>query len=218
VIQLVVEIMPVVRAAFVAKELSGVAAKVARHRYGCRVIIRLLEHSAAEESTISLVNELLEQSHELVRHSFGRFVLQAVLEHGLAGQQHCIAAALHDQRHYIAVHGRNSQDPECGLLFNAKGRNASCVFETAMVHCSHEDKDDLCRLLASPEHVLELAREPFGCYVLKALLSCPSEHTQGALTTIQEASQELQGSKHGKKVLGHLGLLDHVGFDEDSTR
>merc|ERR1712070_1152286 len=94
VIQMVVEVMPMKRSTFVAEEIVGVAARVARHRHGCRIIIRLLEHSASEASTISVVEELLLEAQELLRHSYGHFVLQAVLEHGMPCHKHAIAMAL----------------------------------------------------------------------------------------------------------------------------
>jgi len=183
--------MPVSRAAFVAQELAGIASQVARHRYGCRVIIRLLEHSALEASTISLVNELLVESSDLIQHAFGRFVAQAVLEHGSAEQRHGIADALH------------GEEGDCeGLLQNASHRNASCVFETAMVYCAEEDKQSIrAKLLGDPSNVTQLAQNQFGSFVLKGLLACRDEDTKAALRTLQEASSELQGSRPGRRIL-----------------
>jgi hypothetical protein len=191
VIQQVVEIMPVSRAEFVAVELSGVAAQVARHQYGCRVIVRLLEHSATDSRTVGVVNELLTEAHELVRHSFGHFVLQAVLEHGSPCHRHCVA---------VALRGRDGD--EQGILHNVMNRHASCVFETAMQYCSPEDKHFMCaELLAQPGNALLLAQNQFGCFVLKPLLAWPGQHVQVATQLIQEASSQLQGTKAGQKTL-----------------
>jgi len=189
VIQLIVEIMPVASSVFIAEELAGIAAQVSRHRYGCRVIIRLLEHSATEGSTIALVDELLSESQDLVRHSMGRFVLQAVLEHGLPEQRHSIATALHGIEDY-------------GMLWNAMNRNASCVFETALVYCSEEDKQVICKeLLGRESNVLQLAQHDYGKFTLRALLECSSEEAQAALRVLQCSSTELQDSKAGRKTL-----------------
>ena len=46
VIQKIIEAMPVGEFSFIAEELQGVGASVARHRYGCRIFCRLLENSA----------------------------------------------------------------------------------------------------------------------------------------------------------------------------
>lgn len=196
VIQQVIEVMPVARAAFVAEEIAGAAAALARHRYGCRIIIRLLEHSAAEESTLHLVDELLREAESLARHSFGHFVLQAIFEHGLPEHRHCIATALHGQY----------DDPQ-GMLLNAMNRHGSCVFETAMVYCSPEDKQSMCReLLRTPDNVLQLAKSQFGRFVLKTLLACPGEHVQATLRTLQGASAELRGDHQSKLI---IELLEH---------
>merc|ERR1712129_495761 len=100
-----------------------------------------------------------------------------VLEHGLPHHRHCIAVAL-----------RSRSDDLDGILFNAMNRYGSTVFETAMVHCSEEDKQSICRdLLGRPEYVLQLVKSRFGCLVLKTLLLCPGLHVHPALCVIQGA-------------------------------
>lgn len=196
VIQLVVEVMPVAHVTFVAEEILGVAARVARHRYGCRVIIRLLEHSATEASTVSLVEELLTEAPALLRHSYGHFVLQAVLEHGLPCHKHCIALALQGQ-----------DEDEDALLLNANNRHASCVVETALMYCSQEDTESLCeKTLAKHCNVLALAENPFGCYVLNALLALRGKHAPTALSVLHDAAPQLQESKPGRRLLALLGF------------
>lgn len=191
VIQQVVEIMPVACAAFVAEELIGVAAQVARHRYGCRVIIRLLEHFATQACVASLVDELLKEAQELLRHSYGHFVLQAVLEHGLPCHRHSIAMAL--------------QGVPDSLLRNAMNRHASCVLEAALMYCAQDDVHSIsAKLLTDPCKVLALAQSQFGCFVLKALLVLPGN--QPALSIIRDAVPQLQASKAGRKTLDLLGF------------
>jgi len=190
VLQLIVELMPVTSTTFVANELTGIAAQVSQHRYGCRVIIRLLEHSATEPTTVALVNELVAEAHILVRHSMARFVIQAVLEHGLPDQRRRIVTALH------GAHGTNDD-----ILWNAMNRNASCVFESAMMHCCLEDKQAICKeLLSNSSSVLQLAQHQFGRFTLRALLTCPGEETEAALRFLQ-SSNELRESRAGRRML-----------------
>ncbi|CAE8601664.1 unnamed protein product, partial [Polarella glacialis] len=156
VIQKVIEVMPTAVASFVAEELRGSGAVVARHRYGCRILCRLLEHSATELGTVALADEALADCDELCRHSFARHVLQSVLEHGLPKQRACIAAAL-----------RND------LLRNARNRNASYVIERALTYCAPEDRDALCYELSgdpASDNIVSLAQNQFGCYVVRALM------------------------------------------------
>eukprot|EP00405_Crypthecodinium_cohnii_P022463 CAMPEP_0206466476 /NCGR_PEP_ID=MMETSP0324_2-20121206/28478_1 /ASSEMBLY_ACC=CAM_ASM_000836 /TAXON_ID=2866 /ORGANISM="Crypthecodinium cohnii, Strain Seligo" /LENGTH=528 /DNA_ID=CAMNT_0053939593 /DNA_START=106 /DNA_END=1692 /DNA_ORIENTATION=- len=55
--------------------------KLARHRFGCRVLERLIEHGQAEKFR-EFGEIYAEQAAELCRHQFGNFVIQHLLEHG----------------------------------------------------------------------------------------------------------------------------------------
>merc|ERR1719498_1688693 len=116
VIQKIIEVLPVASTAFVAEELAGVAGDVARHRFGCRVLSRLVEHNsigtASSPAIDSLIDELLHEADKLLHHNFARHVLELILEHGKADHRHKIARTLQNN------------------LFNlAKNRCASYVFE-----------------------------------------------------------------------------------------
>jgi hypothetical protein len=68
---------------FIIDELREVAAggvaQAARHRYGCRIIQRLLEHCAVEQVT-PMVNDLLADAASLSSHIYGNYVIQHMLE------------------------------------------------------------------------------------------------------------------------------------------
>jgi pumilio RNA-binding family len=198
VIQRVVEVMPIARSRFVALELIGFASAAAKHCYGCRILIRLLEHSATEENTLALIDEFLDEVAELMRHIFGHHVIHAVLEHGTAAQRHRIATALITP----------SLDGETLILpCHWTHRNASRVFEAAVLHCAPEDQQSLCdSLLHWPDYVLQAARCSFGCYVLMAVIRHSGEcvETGKARDLILSISEELNASKHGKKLLAFL--------------
>jgi hypothetical protein len=196
VIQRVVEVMPIARSGFVALELVGHATDAAKHCYGCRILIRLLEHSATEATTLALIDEFLEEVAELMRHMFGHHVIQAVLEHGTPAHRHRIANAL------IAP----SLDVET-LMRPWTHRNASRVFEAAISHCASEDQLSLCdSLLNEPDYVLQAAQCSFGCYVLMAVFRHRGEcvQTGNARDLILSISEELSTSKYGKKLLDFL--------------
>ncbi|CAE8674113.1 unnamed protein product [Polarella glacialis] len=144
---------------FISEELLGNGARFARHRFGCRIICRLLEFCSAEESTHLLVDEMLQvptEALELCRHSFGHHVVQCILEHGLARHKELIVEVLR-------------QD----LLGNANHRSASYVVEAALSHCSIEDQHSLLAPLVIPAVVAELAQSRYGCYVARTLLQRP---------------------------------------------
>lgn len=53
------------------------------HAYGCRVIQRVLEHCAAEQ-TVMILEELHENAERLVQDQYGNYVIQHIMEHGRA--------------------------------------------------------------------------------------------------------------------------------------
>jgi hypothetical protein len=161
---------------------------------------RLLEHFEKEASTISLVEEFLPATPELLQHEFGRYVLQAVLEHGLPCHRHHIAVALLS----LPADGNS-------MLSNAMTRFGSSVFETAMLYCALDDKQAICNaLLCEPSSVLRLAKSQFGCFVLKTLLACPGDGAQFAMKMICGASAELEGCRLGKEILELLSSRKHA--------
>lgn len=180
VIQKVIEVLPVARAAFVAEEMTGIAVTVAQHQKGCRVLVRLLEHSPSERGTLVLLEEIFAAAPRLVRHSYGRYVMQAILEHSPEpSHQHYIAAALL---------GGGKED----ILANALNRHGSGVIETALSHCAPSDVQAMCsHLLSTEDNILQLAKGQFGHFVLKALLELPGVHVEPTLQLLQTHVAEL---------------------------
>merc|ERR1740138_1073415 len=94
VLQKVVEALPAALSGFVALELSGAGAEAARHKFGCRVVCRLLEHTALGAETSKLLEEILADAGRLSRHTFGHHVVQSILEHGQPRQRSLVASTL----------------------------------------------------------------------------------------------------------------------------
>jgi len=188
VVQKVVEALPVAAAGFVAGELDGMGAAVARHRYGCRVMCRLLEHCSGDGRTAALVEEVLEEAHDLSRHSYAHHVVESVLEHGDALQRRRVAIALRGD-----------------LLRGSRNRHASYVIEKALTHCAEEDQRALMQeLLASPSAFAALAQCQFGGYVVRAVLRRHATALQVVLEQLQQDVQELRATKHGLRLLAEL--------------
>ena len=51
------------------------------HPYGCRVIQRILEHCKPEQ-TAPILEELHQNTDQLLQDQYGNYVIQHVLEHG----------------------------------------------------------------------------------------------------------------------------------------
>jgi len=158
VLQKIIEVVPASVSSFIVEELLGVAAEVSRHRFGCRVLCRLLEHlSPSDQCISSLVDEILRDAVSLCRHTYGNFVVQHILEFGLADQQHEVVSAL-------------SKD----LRGNARNQHASHGIEKALSFCPVNDRDAILEeLFQDSNNLLELAGHQFGCYVVRALLKLP---------------------------------------------
>jgi len=188
VIQKVVTELPTNLAEFVASELLGVSGEACRHRYGCRIICRLVEHSTTELKTVAVVDEILIEASELCRHNFGHHVIQSILEHGLPAQKHKIAVEL-----------------RADLTRNARNRNATYVIERALMYCSPEDQHTIATaLLNQPSEFVALAQNQFGFHVVRAVVRMTGETSQTACVLLQCVMPQLQRCKYGARIVDEL--------------
>jgi len=189
VIQKLIEVMPTAQAYFVTLELTGKGAAFARHRYGCRIMCRLLEHSAHETHTMALVDEVVAEAVSLSRHAFGHHVIQSIFEHGTPEQLHKVVEALRSD-----------------LPRNAQNRNVTYVIEKALSYCAEEDRETLINDLLSDDQFYELTQHQFGSFIIRALLKLPGNASHRTLAQLERAYCILQASKHGQKLLQETGL------------
>lgn len=188
VVQKIVEVMPSGGSTFVAKELRGFGADAARHRFGCRVLCRLLEHgSANESSTAELFEEILIDAEDLCKHSFGSFVMGHFLEFGHPEHQHKVVNALRGDTHNSAADKRGSH-----------------IVEAALQYAGPEDRHIVaCDLLASEGKLMNLAYDQFGCHVVKSLLRMP-DYRQRGIAILLPAATQLRASKYGRHVVAAM--------------
>jgi len=189
VIQKAIEVLPVRSASFIAEELKGHTAEVARHRFGCRILCRLVEHHLSDSSSATeLIDEMLQEAEQLIHHNFARHVLELILEHGTAEQKHRIADAI-----------------RANLFHNAKNRNASYVVERALVHCDVSDREAIAaELLADSERFLTLATHECGSHVAKAVLTLGGEAARQAKELLEQSAGRVRASKYGKRLMDDI--------------
>jgi len=190
VVQKLVEVLPASSLGFMAEEMLGAGLEVARHRYGCRVLCRLVERhsSKAVAHMDNLIEELLAEGAELARHTFGHYVIEMVLQTGSTHQRHQICDALRVE-----------------LMRNAKNRSATYVVEKALATCDDEDRRPMIQeLFGSPETLVSLVENQFGCHVAKALLKMQGEVCQQVVSRIVVATPKLQKNKYGRRLLEEL--------------
>lgn len=197
VLQKVVEVTPVASSCFVAEELAGMGAETARHRYGCRILCRLLEFGSPQEpATGGLFEEVLQEVDSLVRHSFGGYVAQHFLEFGSADHKRCVGDAV-----------------SRSLFANAAHKRGSRIVEAALQHCAEEDVRAMAdELLASGDEVIKLAQNQFGCHVVKALLRNSEDDRKRIAEYLRPAKEQMRNSKYGKYVLA----ASSAGFAKSS--
>ena len=73
------------------------------HPYGCRVIQRILEHCAAEQVK-PIMEELLQHTEHLVHDQYGNYVIQHVLEQGVADDKSRIINKLRGKMMVLSQH------------------------------------------------------------------------------------------------------------------
>lgn len=77
----------------------GAVAQVARHRFGCRVLERLLERYSKAKLR-PLVEELMAEAVALAKHAYGNYVIQHALKHGPSDQRQRLTEIL---EHHLPV-------------------------------------------------------------------------------------------------------------------
>jgi hypothetical protein len=157
VLQKLVECVPVSHSSFVSQELCGVGVEIARHRFGCRILCRILEFGSFDDPhTRALFDEILIHAETLIRHSFGSYVMQHVLEFGPPEHQLRVVEALRKD-----------------LFETSACKRASRLVEAALRLCGADEQEAITTELIDNCNLLSLSMDQSGCHVVKALFSMP---------------------------------------------
>jgi len=166
---------------------------VARHKFGCRVLERLIEH-ATEKEMGRLLDLVVANSEELCRHEFSNFVIQSLLEHGS------------DRRRWMVVQQLLPYLPQL-----SSHRTASHVVQRMLNHSGAEELAAIIRTLfqAPPPHSLEdVAASRYGSFVVEELLTLRSPGVSEEITRrLSSASKELLKSAHFVRVAAQCGVV-----------
>eukprot|EP00450_Noctiluca_scintillans_P035089 CAMPEP_0194542332 /NCGR_PEP_ID=MMETSP0253-20130528/83822_1 /TAXON_ID=2966 /ORGANISM="Noctiluca scintillans" /LENGTH=339 /DNA_ID=CAMNT_0039388947 /DNA_START=161 /DNA_END=1180 /DNA_ORIENTATION=- len=194
VIQKIVEVMPGSVVEFISEELVGIGSKTARHRFGCRILCRIFEHSASEATsevhgvTQRLIDELLYIVGDLCVDHYGHHVVESAIEHGNVEQQHQIASVLRTD-----------------LLRYSKDRYGSHVVRKALLLCPRDDQQEMLGVLTnSVDNIAILAGHHFGAFVLRVLPRISRGSANEALRILQATLVSTSTSRQAKRVLREL--------------
>jgi len=137
---------------FVVDAFRGRVVEAAQNQMQSRVLERLLEYCPPSQTEV-LAEEALGHAPTLLRHSFGNFVLQAVLEHGTAEHRSLLVGAICSDVHRLARH-----------------KIASNSVRKALMASSPADQDALIRALKfDPLSFASLAKHKTGSFVCREL-------------------------------------------------
>ena len=186
VLQKVIEVVPCILIKFIAEELIGIGVNVARHRYGCRILCRLIEHAITEHTTVTLLEELLAEVASLSANQFASHVLQSILEHGTGVMRQQIAEVLH-----------------INLSRLATNRYASRLIESALMYCAFSDQEKLVmKLLSLPDELPTLVNSTFGFFVVRAFAQHSQDCHDEMLKILHAKAEQLNtyGHRRVKKI------------------
>jgi len=150
ILQKFIELAPSERLLFVVAEVQNDVLYVARHRFGCRILQRLLEHCKPWQ-TEQLITKALADAALLCRHQYGNFILQHILQYGSKSHRTAVADViladiLHLSNHRLATH----------------------IVRSALKNCSPDDVQRLTRALLQDEvELYNLSRRQYGSFVVQ---------------------------------------------------
>jgi pumilio RNA-binding family len=172
----------------ILKKGERAIAQVARHKYGCRILQRLLEHCSVEQ-VLGLVDALLADSIPTCRHPYGNYVMQHMLEYGT------------DEQRITLIKKLEQHAPVVGA-----DEYACAVIGKAMVCGQRNDQVALAQALAQvPETISFMARTRHGHVAARLVLQFleGSAHEQ-ARGQIRADAATLRGSRYGRLVVASL--------------
>jgi mRNA-binding protein PUF3 len=175
-------------AQFVIDELSQHGPKgvvqAAKHRFGCRVLQRLLEQ-CMEEQMSSMVEVLLNDAVDLASHTYGHYVMMHIFEQG--GQDVVSRLASTLQQHLPDMVADGYIGAVIGKALNHTN-NEACVSLAA-------------GLLQEHAHMVSMACSRWGYVAIKQALQLVSTFEQDkACNEIAYCSSKLRSSRYGRLV------------------
>lgn len=179
---------------FMLDAFRGQVVLLARHAYGCRVLQRIIEH-CTEAQVTPLVDELLAAVGTMLTDQFGNYVIQHVMERGIARQRRAVV---------LATRGR-VQELSCHKF-------ASNVMEKCVQHCAPDDRNTaiVAELLqAGGAPLFALVGDQYGNYVVQKLLEvCEPPTRDRILAVLRPALPSLEQLPYGKHILQCVAKYD----------
>jgi len=180
---------------FILQELSffpGGWAGVVRHRFGCRVAERLLEHCESAEWTAPIVAAVVAEIDSMARDPFANYVVQHILEYVPAHRQHVVHALIQAGAPQLATH-----------------HVASNIIEKAFEYGGSKNQRSLAEaILSTPNAVVDVGCSLNGSFavskMLAALAALQDPLYPEALQQLAVAIPVLREPKHGRHIAARV--------------
>jgi len=188
VLQQAIELMRPSAVQFILPELRrwGKPSALARHRYGCRVLERLIEHFPPHDLAL-FIGEVLEEALHLCRHVYGNFVMQHVLEHGEQTQKKRIIDVLCSDLAGVAL-----------------DQHACSVLDKALSYGSPSDQLLLAEQVINERGLLAAMATMRGGFAATQRLFrvVGGRLLEEARSQLASQAQDIQRTKHGRALIG----------------
>eukprot|EP00746_Dinoflagellata_sp_MGD_P000997 gnl/MRDRNA2_/MRDRNA2_101857_c0_seq1.p1 gnl/MRDRNA2_/MRDRNA2_101857_c0~~gnl/MRDRNA2_/MRDRNA2_101857_c0_seq1.p1 ORF type:complete len:503 (+),score=85.87 gnl/MRDRNA2_/MRDRNA2_101857_c0_seq1:71-1579(+) len=191
VLQKMVEMMPAHGVHFIIHELSSFSggwAAVVKHRFGCRVVQRLLEHCDSD-LTAPIIAAVVVDVEAFSKHPFANYVVQHILEYSPAGRNRIVPALI-----------------QAGVPTLAQHRVASNIVERAFEHGGTECQIALAEaVLSTPNAIVEMACSRYGSFTVRRMLEVLHDpHHYMAVQQLAMAIPVLKASKPGRHIVARV--------------
>jgi len=171
---------------FIVDELGqgqGFGKHLARHRYGCRVFERLLEHCLPSQVQ-GFIDDVLGAATALCAHPFANYVMQHILEHGTCDNRRRLVAVLIDEMPRVAG-----------------ARHAPAVLSKAVALSCGDVRGAIARaLLLDPSSLLRLASDRFGHVAVEDLLRDAGGKESALRLMLLGRVADLKVSRYGQAI------------------
>ena len=197
------------RIQFILNAFKGQVKELSMHPYGCRVIQRILEHTANCHKQ-AILDELRSCSTDLVQDQYGNYVIQHVMQHGYEPDRNLLV-----------------KEVQSHLLEFSQHKFASNVVEKCLQYANKRDRDDMIWTIinvtfdmnspvdAKTGHcVLEsMVRDPYANYVVQKVIDVSDERQRGAiLRYVKENIVQLRRYTYGKHIIVRLEKIMNEKF------
>lgn len=180
-----VEVLPSERLAGIVEKLQERGfEEVSKHKFGCRLMERLIEHITEADQRL-LIAAIVPKAEALSKHQYGNFVVQHLYEHAPAARAEILKALL-GQIPQLANHRTASHVIQRSLTYSDERGQA------AVVQALLQGRDEAS--------LINVALGRYGSFVIEQLAQLPPNLVAPVRRTLEAELPTLVSSAFGRRV------------------